>query len=236
MQEESRGVKYIVVNNFKVFVGLPIICKKTMTLKRTNKVEDLSVDWSVELKNNEEFEVIDIKNKKILIKNDRLQIELSYQNFKHFDLAYCITTHVSQGSTYDFPYSIYEYQYFDQPLLYTSMSRSTKKSYINLIDYKPEVLTGYIYKITDNKGKEYIGSTNDFKKRWKQHEEAGEDMPLHRAIKAQGIEHFSFEVIKTVEYIDSYHLLIIESCCMDEYDSINNGYNTKHSVCMFDLY
>ena len=44
------------------------------------------------------------------------------------------------------------------------MSRSTKKSYINLIDYRPEVLTGYIYKITDNKGKIYIGSTNEFKK------------------------------------------------------------------------
>ncbi len=26
-----------------------------------------------------------------------LQIEISYQNFKHFDLAYCIKTHVSQG-------------------------------------------------------------------------------------------------------------------------------------------
>jgi hypothetical protein len=116
------------------------------------------------------------------------------------------------------------------------MSRSTKKSYINLIDYKPEVFTGYIYKITDSKGKKYIGSTNDYKNRWKQHENAGEDMPLHRAIKEQGIENFSFEVIKTVDYIDAYHLLIIESCCMDEYDSINNGYNTKHSVCMFDLY
>ena len=34
MQEESRGTKYIIINNFKVFVGLPIICKKTMTLKR----------------------------------------------------------------------------------------------------------------------------------------------------------------------------------------------------------
>ena len=236
MQEESRGVEYIIVNNIKVFVGLPVICKTTMSLKRSNKVDELNVDWNQELKNNEEFEVIDIKNKKILIKNDRLQIELSYQNFKHFDLAYCITTHVSQGSTYDFPYSIYEYQYFDQALLYTSMSRSTKKSYINLIDYKPEVLIGYIYKITDNKGKIYIGSTNDYKKRWKQHEEAGEDMPLHRAIKDQGVENFSFEVIKTVDYIDTYHLLIIESCCMDEYDSINNGYNTKHSVCMFDLY
>jgi hypothetical protein len=60
-------------------------------------------------------------------------------------------------------------------------------------------------------------------------------MPLHRAIKDQGVK-FSFEVIKTVDNIDTYHLLIIESCCMDEYDSTNNGYNTKHSVCMFDLY
>jgi hypothetical protein len=68
MQEESRGVDYVIVNNFKVFVGLPVICKTTMSLKRTNKVDELSVDWNQELKNNEEFEVIDIKNKKILIK------------------------------------------------------------------------------------------------------------------------------------------------------------------------
>ena len=58
-----------------------------------------------------------------------------HQNFKQFDLAYCITTHVSQGSTYDFPYSIYEYQYSYQYLLYTAMSRSTQKSHINFIDY-----------------------------------------------------------------------------------------------------
>ena len=107
MQEESRGVDYVIVNNFKVFVGLPVICKSTMSLKRTNKVDELGVDWNQELKNNEEFEVIGIKDKTILIKNDRLQIEISHQNFTRFDLAYCITTHVSQGSTYDFPYSIY---------------------------------------------------------------------------------------------------------------------------------
>ncbi len=94
------------------------------------------------------------------------------------------------------------------------MSRSTKKSYVILIEYKPEVSMGYIYKITDSKGKNYIGSTIDYKKRWKQHEKAGEDMPLHRVIKVQGVENFSFEVIKTVEYIDTYHLLIIESCYM----------------------
>jgi group I intron endonuclease len=98
---------------------------------------------------------------------------------------------------------------------------------------------GYIYKITNIiTGKCYIGETiqHDYKKRWRQHEQAGEDMPLHRAIKDKGIEKFSFEVIKTVEYIDEQHLLIIESCYMDKYDSICNGYNTKHGVDMFNLY
>ena len=41
MQEESRGNNYIIINNFKVFIGLPIICKKTTTIKKTiDKTED----------------------------------------------------------------------------------------------------------------------------------------------------------------------------------------------------
>jgi hypothetical protein len=36
------------------------------------------------------------------------------------------------------------------------MSRSTKKGYIYLKYHKPEVLTGYIFKITDSKGKKHI--------------------------------------------------------------------------------
>ncbi len=35
-------------------------------------------------------------------------------------------------------------------------------------------------------------------------------MPLHRAIKDQGIENFSFEVIKPAEYIDAQHLLTLK--------------------------
>ena len=97
MLEESKNKKYIVVNNIKVFVGLPVISKKTMTIE--NK----------ELKNNEEFEVINVDSKTIEIKNDRLTCIIKHTDFKHFDMAYCITCHVSQGSTYNFPYSIYEY-------------------------------------------------------------------------------------------------------------------------------
>ena len=44
MLEESKNKKYIILNNFKVFVGLPIICKKT--------INDTFF-------NNEEFEVVD---------------------------------------------------------------------------------------------------------------------------------------------------------------------------------
>ena len=56
----------------------------------------------------------------------------------------------------------------------------------------------------------YIGSTNNHVKRWKQHQEANEDMPLHRAIKELGKENFKFEIIKEVDFIDEDQLLIHE--------------------------
>ena len=34
MVEESKNKKYIVVNNIKVFVGLPVISKKTMNIDK----------------------------------------------------------------------------------------------------------------------------------------------------------------------------------------------------------
>ena len=82
---------------------------------------------------NFKFEVINLDDKTITIKNDRLQVVITHKDFTHFDLSYCITTHVSQGSTYDFPYSIYEYQYFDQYLIYTAMSRSTQNHILILL-------------------------------------------------------------------------------------------------------
>ncbi len=68
----------------KVILLLIIICKKTMTINKTD-----------ELKNNEEFESINVDNKTITIKNDRLNVVITHQQFNHFDLSYCITTHVT---------------------------------------------------------------------------------------------------------------------------------------------
>jgi hypothetical protein len=56
MIKEAENQKYIIINNFKVFVGLPIICKKTMTINKTD-----------DIKNNEEFEVTYFDNKTLRI-------------------------------------------------------------------------------------------------------------------------------------------------------------------------
>jgi hypothetical protein len=136
-------------------------------------------------------------------------------------MAYCITTHVSQGSTYNFPYSIYEYKYFVKKLLYTAMSISTNKSNIDFIDIylKSELyvgytiitsilIVGYIYTITDNNNKVYIGSTNSPDQRWEQHKTTIYTSPLHAAMQFEGIDNFKFEVIDTVDCIDKETLLI----------------------------
>ncbi len=49
--------------------------------------------------------------------NDSLEVDKYHKTFTHFDLGYCITTHVSQCITNDFPNSIYDYNYFDNSLL-----------------------------------------------------------------------------------------------------------------------
>ena len=58
----------------------------------------------------------------------------------------------------------------------------------------------------------------------------------HRSMKELGIENFKFEVIDTVDYIDKEKLLIRESVYMNEYNSIETGYNMKHSIDLQNLY
>ena len=82
----------------------------------------------------------------------------------------------------------------------------------------------------------YIGSTNTPDQRWVEHCRCTEDSPLHRSMKELGIENFKFEVIDTVDYIDKETLLIRESVYMNEYNSIETGYNMKHSIDLQNLY
>ena len=189
--------------------------------------------------NSEEFDIIFVSDKKIKIANARDTIEIKHSEFKKFDLAYCITVHKSQGSTYNFEYTIYDYNFshFDPKLLYTAMSRSTQKSNINFVESHYKVNQGHIYKITnlDNK-KIYIGSTTKegVYERLKEHKKSYDNSPLHKDM--QTFKNWEIERIKTIEYIDLEELLIAETCSIMHYDSINTGYNTKYSVDLDNIH
>ncbi len=64
------------INNIRVFVGLPVICKKIMTVEIR------------ELKNHEEFEVINLDycESNSQIKNDRLVFCIKHDDFTSFDM------------------------------------------------------------------------------------------------------------------------------------------------------
>ena len=42
-----------------------------------------------------------------------------------FNPAWCITCHRAQGSTFDHPYSVHEFEKFDHRLRYVALSRAT---------------------------------------------------------------------------------------------------------------
>ncbi len=88
-----------------------------------------------------------IKHKKSEITDETFEIE--YDDLKNIDLAYCITVHCAQGSTFDLEYSIYEWQHFDSRMMYVAISSAIQRSYVNFCDVDCQLQEGFIYKITN---------------------------------------------------------------------------------------
>jgi DNA replication protein DnaC len=102
--------------------NMPIIAHKT------SHINDIIIA------NNEMFELIDIDNDNFKIEVDDKTLTIPTSEFqKMFYVGFCITVHASQGSTFDFEYSIYEFSRFDPALKYVALSRSTSVKNINLI-------------------------------------------------------------------------------------------------------
>lgn len=90
---------------------------------------------SLDICNNEMFKIKKITNENIIVNDDYGKIiEIPIDKFqKLFYVAFCITVHRSQGSTFKDGYTIYEWEKFDNRLKYVALSRSTDIKNINVI-------------------------------------------------------------------------------------------------------
>lgn len=110
---------YIKIGYMSVYKGLPVISKQGMK----------------DIFKNEELEVVGYDNEKVLIVNSvNEKFYFGYEDFeKYFDCAYCLTVHKSQGSTYNFSYTVYEWGMMDNKMKYTALSRATCGKLINIL-------------------------------------------------------------------------------------------------------
>ena len=88
----------------------------------------------MELINNEQFTVSKLTDTQVHIKNDTKKLIIDMDKFQeYFYVAYCITIHKSQGATYNFPYTIHQFNRLDERLRYVALTRSTDMKFINII-------------------------------------------------------------------------------------------------------
>ena len=91
----------------------------------------------VDIVNGEMFKVNDIdkKNNLIYISNHyKNNIKIPINKFQQwFHIAYCITSHKSQGQTINKPYTIHDWDLMSETCKYVSLSRSSEYEYVNII-------------------------------------------------------------------------------------------------------
>ena len=86
--------------------------------------------------NNETYIIKEIRRKEdmIIVSDVGKEQAIPISEFtKMFNLAFCITCHKAQGATFDEPYTIHEFNLFDDRLRYVALSRSTNINLINII-------------------------------------------------------------------------------------------------------
>ena len=78
---------------------------------------------------------IDKKNNLIYISNHyKTNIVVPFNKFQQwFHVAYCITSHKSQGQTINKPYTIHDWELMSETCKYVSLSRASVFDYVNII-------------------------------------------------------------------------------------------------------
>ena len=90
---------------------------------------------SLDIANNELFKIKKISTDFITIKDEHAKsIDIPIESFqKLFYPAFAITVHKSQGSTFNTPYTVHEWERFNNRLKYVALSRSTDIKNINVL-------------------------------------------------------------------------------------------------------
>jgi ATP-dependent exoDNAse (exonuclease V) alpha subunit len=107
-----------------LYAGAPLI-------SRVNNEE-------LDLYNNETFIIKEIQHsiQNVLLvdeSNEKRMLNIPFDRFQRlFYVAYCITIHKSQGTTFDFPYTIHEWAKYTNEMKYVALSRCTKKEQITI--------------------------------------------------------------------------------------------------------
>ena len=102
--------------------GMPLISRKN------NK--------ELNIFNNETFTIKEIRKKEqiIIIQDEGKEQEIPISQFVvMFNVAFCLTCHRVQGMSIDEPYSIWEFNLFDNRLKYVALSRATDINLINIV-------------------------------------------------------------------------------------------------------
>jgi hypothetical protein len=111
-----------------------ILTVDTPIIAKINRIKDKK-GGGINVINNEDFIITKLSGDEITFKNckGKEQVVKTNEFQKIFYPAYCITSHASQGCTYDFKYTIHQWNRMDDTTKYVSLSRSTKQEYVNLI-------------------------------------------------------------------------------------------------------
>jgi hypothetical protein len=104
-----------------------VLCEDMPLISRVNMK-------SLDVLNNEMFKCSKILPDEIIVTNEFKTLTIPKSKFnKIFLMAFCITTHKSQGLSLNEKYCIHEYSKFDNKLKYVALSRATNFNNINII-------------------------------------------------------------------------------------------------------
>jgi GIY-YIG catalytic domain len=219
---------------FPVCVGLPVMAYN-------------DADKQLKIYKTQVWTIKRIEKDQIFLERDGETVYLSKTEFgKIFEYAFAMTVHKCQSITIHDHFNIYESKQMTKDVMYTALSRATKKSNVHVVEKRGwkypinrrmtsieinlepiKLKTGRIYRIRLSNGCEYIGKTvKTLEERLAEHKAS----PTNEQMKAALDESATIELVQEFKYRDERQLLSAEESCIAQ--ALERGarlLNDKHN-------